>query len=69
MAGEGCISGGVHGRSHVWQGACMAGGILDRGHAWWGACMMGGKSAGETVTEAGSRHPTGMHSCFHVKSH
>ena len=70
------MAGGVH-RGHVWQGdvhdmcgmggmhcrrVCMAGGV----HAWQegvhgrGACM-----AGETTTEAGSMHPTGMHSsCF-----
>ena len=54
MCGErrGCI---VKGR--VWLGACMAG-----GHVWYGA-MHGGGGGGETATEAGSTHPTGMHSC------
>ena len=48
-----CMVGGMHGRGMHGKGACMA-----RGHAWWGSCM-----AGETVTAAGSTHPTGMHSC------
>ena len=44
------MTGGVqHGR-----GVCMAG----------GACLVGGICTGETATEAGSTHPTGMHSCF-----
>ena len=44
--------------SSVWQrGTCMAG-----GHVWQGACMAGGVRAGETATEAGGMHPTGMHS-------
>ena len=48
--------GGIHGRE------CMAGG---RGGVWQGACMVGDVNAGETATEAGSKHPTGMHSCLH----
>ena len=48
-----CMTGGMHGgghvwqgvwwghawQGHVWQGACMAGGMHGRGHAWQGACM------------------------------
>ena len=33
-------------------------------HTWQGACMIGGMHAGEMANEAGSIHPTGMHSCF-----
>ena len=40
--------GSVHSRGHVWQGC-----------TWGGACV-----AGETATEAGGTHPTGMHSCL-----
>ena len=37
-------------------GTCMAG-----GHVWrWGGDM----HAGETTTEAGGTHPTGMNSCY-----
>ena len=62
MCGKGvCMAGG-----HAWQG-----GMLGRGHAWQrgaymakGACM----HVGETATEAGSTHPTGMHSCSKVIS-
>ena len=47
--------GGVHGRGAcVPRGVCVAG-----GHAWWGVCV-----AGETASEAGGTHPTGMHSCL-----
>ena len=57
-------------RGHAWQGdmhgrgVCVAGGYA-WGHAWQGACMVGrgGMCAGETVTEVGGTHPTGMHSC------
>ena len=45
-------------RVHAWQGACMAGSGCSRG-----ACIAGGMCAGETATEAGGMHPTGMHSC------
>ena len=61
MVGGACMAGG-----HAWQG-----GMLGRGHAWQrgaymakGACM----HVGETATEAGSTHPTGMHSCSKVIS-
>ena len=55
--------GGMHGR-----GACLAG-----GHAWQGACMAKGGIHGKggmraCATEAGSTHPTGMHSCSKVIS-
>ena len=54
---------------HGWQGACVAGGCAFQGvctvRGGKGACMAGeGGMAGETVTEAGSTHPTGMHSCL-----
>ena len=56
-----CMTGSMCGR-----GACVAGGIYGRGCAWQGVCMAGGGGmyAGETVTQVGSMHPTGMHSCF-----
>ena len=58
---------GVHGGGgHAWQG-----GMLGRGHAWQrGAYMAKGACVhvGETATEAGSTHPTGMHSCSKVIS-
>ena len=38
----------------MWQGALWQEGMHGRG----GACV-----AGETATEAGGTHPTGMHSC------
>ena len=78
MHGE---EGGVHGNDKRgacvakgcawWGGACMAGGMLGRGHAWQrGAYMAKGACVhvGETATEAGSTHPTGMHSCSKVIS-
>ena len=40
------------------------------GYAWWGCARQGGVNgkggmcAGETATEAGGMHPTGMHSCY-----
>ena len=44
---------------YVWgRGTCMAGSVCSRG-----ACIAGGMCAGETATEAGGMHPTGMHSC------
>ena len=54
------------GRGHVWQGVvhfreCARWGVAG-GHAWRG----GGGMAGETVTEAGSTHPTGMNSCLSI---
>ena len=42
---------------HAWQGVWQ-GGMHGRGDAWQWAC-----EAGETVTETGGTHPTGMHSC------
>ena len=33
------MTGGVHGKGHVWWGVCMAGGMCGRGHAWQGVCM------------------------------
>ena len=47
------MAGGIHGREGVWQG-----GIHGVGHACQGVCV-----AGETATETGGTHPTGMHSC------
>ena len=55
------------------KGACMAGGVLGGGHAWQGVCgkgvcVVGGcVCAGEMATEAGSMHPTGIHSCISIK--
>ena len=51
----GCTLQGVHGRG------CMAGGT------WQGVCMVWGGGAciaGETATELGGTHLTGMHSCY-----
>ena len=45
--------GGVYGRVYVWQGVC------ERGECVMGVC------AGETTTEAGNTHPTGMHTCLY----
>ena len=54
-------------------GAHVAGGMRSRRVAcmvWvvWvciggGTCVAGGMHAGETATEAGGTHPSGMHSC------
>ena len=44
---------GVCGGGHAWQGVCGKGGM----------CGGGGVRAGETTTEGGGAHPTGMHSC------
>ena len=44
------VKGGMHG-----EGGGGGGG----GHAW-----QVGECAGQTATEAGGTHPTGMHSCF-----
>ena len=67
-----CVAGG-----HAWQGACVVVGCVHgrgtcganmhgRGAVWLEACVDGGGSmcARKTDTEAGSTHPTGMHSCF-----
>ena len=45
-------------------GACVAEGVHDRSVCVVGAYMAVGMHAGETVTEAGGTHPTGMHSCL-----
>ena len=42
----------------------MVGGVHVGGHAWQGVCVVGGVHAGETATEAGGTHHTGMHSCL-----
>ena len=47
----------MHGGRHAWQGVCMTG----------GACVAGGMHAGETATEVGGMHLTGMHSCLKLK--
>ena len=53
---------GMHGR-----GCAQQGGMCSRGEACMvGAMRGGGMHAGEMVTEAGGRHPTGKHSCFNV---
>ena len=45
----------------VCQSFCSRGG----GRAWQqGPCVVGACVAGETATETGGTHPTGMHSCF-----
>ena len=50
---------GMHDRGWGWGVVCMAG-----GHVWRdGPCVGGDMYGGETVTEAGGTHPTGMHSC------
>ena len=64
--GEGCALqgflpargvGNMCGRGHARQGD-----MHDRGCVAWGVCGRG-VHAGETSTEAGGMHPTGMHSC------
>ena len=40
------------------MGVCVAGGVHGRGYAW-----QGGMCAGDTATEVGSTHLTGMLSC------
>ena len=57
-------------------GECMHGGSMVGRHTWWehgrGAYMVGawqeGMHAGDTATEAGGKHPPGMHSCYCVGS-
>ena len=66
-------------RGHAWQRGCVHGmGVcVARGMCGRGACLAGGGSAwqgsmrdrecvhaGETATEVGSLHQTGMYSCF-----
>ena len=68
--------GGMCGRGHMWWGGLWQGGVYGRGCAWQGVCTAGvcvwqegmcdtegGMCAGETATEGGGTHPTGMHSC------
>ena len=45
------------GAMHGWGCAAWQGGVHGRG-----ACVVGGICTGETASEAGSTHPTGMHS-------
>ena len=54
-----CIEGG-----YAWWGTCIAGDVHDGELCvWQGVCMAGGGvRAGETATEAGGTHPTGMYS-------
>ena len=72
----GCMAGGMHGKGCMAGGemhsreACIVGGMYGRGACavGVGACMAGvwvvrGLHTGETATEAGCTHPTGMHSC------
>ena len=59
MFGEVSVFGGA---SVFGGGACMAGGGV---HGRAGDVWHGGVRAGETTTEAGGTHPTGIHSCFH----
>ena len=50
-------------RGHEWQGGMHGWGLgMHSGGEGW-ACMVGRGRAGETATEAGGTHPTGMHSC------
>ena len=54
--------GGMHAREgHAWQGACVAGSM----HGREGVSVVGVVRAGDTATEAGDTHPTGMHSCLY----
>ena len=69
----GGMAGGIHGGGmaggHTWwghgRGAYMVG-------AWQGAHMVGawqeGMHLGDTASEAGGMHPTGMHSCYGIVS-
>ena len=58
--------GGGRGRGCVWQGVCVC--VCDRRDVCgMGVCVAGGACVEErrplTATEAGGKHPTGMHSC------
>ena len=80
MFSQACVIPTVHGGhawqgGHEWQGACGAGGYAFQGVRTVGGCQGGmhggvrghgggGGMAGEMVTEVGSTHPTGMHSCL-----
>ena len=62
--GRVCVAmGGMRGEGG-WQRACVARGHVWQGHASWHICI----HAGETTTEVGSTHPTGMHSCERINS-
>ena len=54
----------MHGKrgGHAWQGGVWQGGGMHAREA--GMPGKWGVRAGETATEAGGIHPTGMHSCF-----
>ena len=63
MHSRGCMHGGgmhamvcarwaMHGRRGAWQRVCVLGGMC-----------AGGMHARKADTEAGTTHPTGMHSC------
>ena len=77
--GGDCVAGGsAWQEGHAWwKVACVANGGW-RGHVWWRGSMCGrgqgdmhgregGVLAGQMATEAGSTHPTGMHSCCLLK--
>ena len=55
--------GGMHGRGCAWQGGVYMGGHAFQGSLCGGGHVWQGVHAGETTTEAGGTHPTGMHSC------
>ena len=55
--GDTCVAGDVHGGG----GACVVKRVCVMG--WGYAWQKAGMGAGETATEAGGMHPTGMHSC------
>ena len=75
----GCVVEGVHGREvHAWQGGMWGGSCVVEGymhgkggmHGNGGGAIVAGMCvwqvvvhAGEMATEAGSTHPTGIHSC------
>ena len=56
--------GGVHSGVCAWQGVCVTGGC-----AWKvGHGRQRGMHSGQTNTEAGGTHPSGMHSCLYLLS-
>ena len=63
MAIGGCVTRGtrVAGDVHGGGGACVVKRVCVMG--WGYAWQKAGMGAGETATEAGGMHPTGMHSC------
>ena len=48
-------------------GGCMAERAWERGRAWQKEHGRGGVHAGETATDAGGTHPTGMYSCYRLQ--